>query len=127
MFCAARVRSLHSARAGAALTVCPCNVCVSGEVLNPCVQWRLGARRPASLAFRLGEAALGTCPASSVLSLGILTLRASASGSDAHVLASLSPCQGRGAAASCAYYLWVTEASLSVLSHPLTQVGHVSS
>ena len=127
MFCAARVRSLHFARAGAALTVCPCNLCVSGEGLNPCVQWRLGARRPASLAFRLGEAALGTCPASSVLFLGILTLRASASGSDAHVLASLSPCQGRGAAASCAYYLWVTEASLSVLSHPLTQVGHVSS
>lgn len=117
MFCAARLLSLHSACTGAALAVCPWNVCVSGEVLNPCVQWRLGAHRPTSLAFRLGEAALGTCPASSVLFLGILTLCSPASGSDACVLVSLSPCQGREAAASCAYYLWVTEASLCFFPH----------
>lgn len=40
--------------------------------LNPCVEWRHGAHSPTSLVFCLGEAALRTSLASSVLFLGLL-------------------------------------------------------
>lgn len=112
--------------------------CCLGRLSVDCVCFQSGGKLlcavaaqsslTASLASRLGEAALRTCLASSVLFLGILTLCSSASGSDARVLASLSPCQEREAAASWACcYLWVTEVSLSAFSHTLTQVGQVSS
>lgn len=74
--------------------ICQCNVCVSGEVLNPCVQWRLGARQ-LLLAFRLGGGARGLscslCPFPWHLDLTRLSSDLMPTS-----FTSLSPCQGRG-------------------------------